>query len=108
MTHPLKQYRADHALTQGQLAEVLGVSDATITHIENGRRRVTPENAIEWEEKIGIPRARLCPKVFAKVGAGGTAKLNTADAEHAANVRAATRPAKKLDLSQAAKQKRVA
>lgn len=80
LTHPLKKYREEHGLTQGQLAEILGVSDATVTHIENGRRRVTPERAVDWEERTGIPRATLCP-VFAteirraaKLGAGKTVK----------------------------------
>ena len=48
---------------------MLGVSDATITHIENGRRRVTPERAIEWERLIGIPRGELCPEVFGDTSA---------------------------------------
>lgn len=65
MEHPIKTYRETHAMTQAQLAAVLGCSDATITHIENGRRRVTPENAIEWELKTGISRAKLCPEIFA-------------------------------------------
>jgi transcriptional regulator with XRE-family HTH domain len=57
-------YRKDHGLTQAQLGEILGVSDATITHIETGKRPVTPQNAIAWEEKIGISRAVLCPEIF--------------------------------------------
>lgn len=78
MTHPLKKYREEHGLTQAKLASLLGVSDATVTHIENGRRRVTPERAIDWEEKTGIPKSYLCP-IFAaaikpkKAGASGTA-----------------------------------
>lgn len=46
------------------LAEILGVSDATITHIENGRRRITPENAKDWEKKIQISKEILCPEIF--------------------------------------------
>lgn len=64
MSHPIKTYRERNGLTQGQLAALLGVSDATITHIENGRRRITPANAIRWESKLGIPRAFLCPEIF--------------------------------------------
>jgi hypothetical protein len=66
----------------------------------------------EWRLK-GMPRARAMylrvvrPDIYAeatkKVGAGKTAKLKTADAQHAANVRAATKPAKKLDLNQLTK-----
>lgn len=65
--HPIKAYRERHGLTQGALAEILGVSDATITHIENGRRRITPQNALAWEAKIGIPRAALCPEIFGPI-----------------------------------------
>ncbi len=78
--HPLKAYRIQHKLTQGQLALVLGVSDAMITHIENGRRPVTPKNAIEWESRIGLSRALLCPEIFGEVGAGDTAPESTQEA----------------------------
>lgn len=63
-THPIKKYRLANGLTQGQLAEILGVSDATITHIENCRRRVTPKNALEWEKLIPITKDILCPEIF--------------------------------------------
>jgi DNA-binding XRE family transcriptional regulator len=62
--HPLRSYRSEKKLTQGMLAEILGVSDATITHIENGRRRITPENAKDWEKKIPISKEILCPEIF--------------------------------------------
>jgi len=62
--HPLRAYRSENGLTQGMLAEILGVSDATITHIENGRRRITPENAKDWENKIPISKEILCPEIF--------------------------------------------
>lgn len=62
--HPLREYRSEHGLTQGQLAAILGVSDATITHIETGRRRITPENAREWEVKLSLSKAVLCPEIF--------------------------------------------
>lgn len=62
--HPLKEYRKAKEMTQGELASVLGVSDAMITHVENGRRRVTPEKAREWEKKIGVPKEALCPEIF--------------------------------------------
>jgi DNA-binding XRE family transcriptional regulator len=73
--HPLKIYRVKNKLTQGQLAQILGVSDATITHIENGRRPVTPKNALDWERKIGLTKEALCPDIFGReiVGAGDTA-----------------------------------
>lgn len=70
--HPLKSFRIERQMTQGQLAAILGVSDATITHIENGRRPVTPKNAIEWEAKIGVSRELLCPEIFGSVKVGAT------------------------------------
>lgn len=33
--------------------------------IESGERRVTPENAMEWERRIPVPKERLCPEIFA-------------------------------------------
>lgn len=62
--HPIRAYRKANDLTQGELGEILGVSDATITHIENGRRRITPENAKEWEKKIPLSKEILCPDIF--------------------------------------------
>lgn len=62
--HPLRTYRKSMGLTQGELAGVLGVSDATITHIENFRRKITPVNAREWERRIPLSKEVLCPDVF--------------------------------------------
>lgn len=67
--HPLASYLVEKEMTQEQLAVVLGVSYATVNHILNGRRRITPEKAIEWEKKIGIPRASLCPEIFGQEAA---------------------------------------
>ena len=64
-TNPLKTYRGTAGLTQVQLASILGVSYATVNHIENGRRRITPERAKEWETKIPVSKSVLCPSVFA-------------------------------------------
>lgn len=62
--HPLRTYRNSIGITQEQLADVLGVSFALVNHIENGRRRVTPENAIEWEKIIPLAKESLCPEIF--------------------------------------------
>lgn len=67
--HPLRAYRMSRGLSQEGLGVLIGVGRALITHIENGRRRITPEKAIEWEKKIGIPRATLCPEIFGKEAA---------------------------------------
>lgn len=62
--HPLKTYRKAKGMTQGDLAALLGISDAMVTHIENGRRRVTPENARDWEQIIHVSKEALCPEIF--------------------------------------------
>lgn len=63
--HPLAIYCREKSITQEQLAERLGVSYPLVNHIINGRRRIIPERAKEWEARTGIPRARLCPEIFA-------------------------------------------
>jgi len=68
--HPLRSYRKSKDLTQEQLASLLGVSYATINHIENLRRRITPERALCWEKKLGLPKEQLCPEVFAQTDSG--------------------------------------
>lgn len=69
MTHPLKAYREQHAMTQDALAEMLGIGRAMVTHIETGRRSITARNAIAWEQKTGIPRSVLCPEIFGEAAA---------------------------------------
>jgi transcriptional regulator with XRE-family HTH domain len=59
MAHPLEHYRKKRGLTQGALAAELGCSPALISHIENGRRHITREYAIDWEQKTSIPREVL-------------------------------------------------
>ena len=63
-TNPLRAYRKKASVTQTQLATLLGVSYSTVNHIENGRRRITPENARAWEKTIGVSKEDLCPSVF--------------------------------------------
>lgn len=65
MAHPLSEYRKQAGLTQGELAKRLKVSRQLIGMIEAGERDVTPQKAKQWEMLTGIPRARLCPEVFA-------------------------------------------
>ena len=65
MSNPLRQYRQQHDLTQQQVADLLGVSRGLVSLIESGARPITPENAKEWESKLKIDRASLCPKIFA-------------------------------------------
>ena len=64
MNHPLRKYREQHGLTQGQLAKKLGVSRQMVGLIESGEREITAENAVEWEGELDIPRAKLRPDIF--------------------------------------------
>jgi transcriptional regulator with XRE-family HTH domain len=73
MKSPIAAYREAHELTQIQLAEILGVSQSFIANIERGDRAVTPKRAIEWEAKLGIDRAKLCPEIFGRATAGARA-----------------------------------
>lgn len=45
MKHPLYYYRRHQKLSQAQLAIMIGVSQGYIAHIENGRRRPSPDIA---------------------------------------------------------------
>ena len=67
--NPIQGYREAKGLSQGEMAELLGCSDALISHIETGKRSITPERAIEWEPILGIPRSRLCPAIFQREAA---------------------------------------
>lgn len=64
MSHPIKQYREAHGLTQLELAELLGVSRPLIGHIENGEKVVKAEVAPVWESILGIPRHELRPDLW--------------------------------------------
>ncbi|HYQ90601.1 MAG TPA: helix-turn-helix transcriptional regulator [Candidatus Competibacteraceae bacterium] len=51
MGHPLYRFRIKHKLSQAQLAALVGVSQGYIAHIENGRRRPSPDVAKRLEAK---------------------------------------------------------
>jgi len=61
MNHIFTSYREKHGLTQGDLAQKIGVSRQMVNFIENGERNITPENADEWGRILGIPREKLHP-----------------------------------------------
>lgn len=63
-THVLREYRETNQLTQAALAAKLSVSPAMVAHIENGLRGISPERALEWEPILGIPKEKLCPRIF--------------------------------------------
>lgn len=62
--HPLRKYRRSNNLTAAQLAKTLKVCPASVTHYENGIRRIDAERAISIERLIGIDRADLRPDLF--------------------------------------------
>ena len=62
--HPLTVYRNESKVSQGELAERLGVGKWTVTSIEHGRRVPSPKLAIKIEAATGIPRAALRPDIF--------------------------------------------
>lgn len=51
MKHPLHRFRLKQKLSQAQLALLVGVSQGYIAHIENGRRRPSPDIAKRLEKE---------------------------------------------------------
>jgi transcriptional regulator with XRE-family HTH domain len=57
--HPLKKYRDDHGLTQGELGRLLGVTKGSISRWENGHRAPRRRELPVIAEKTGIAPAEL-------------------------------------------------
>ena len=74
-THPLKQFRERQSppLTQDQLADLLGVSKASVSRWEAGIRRIDEELLPRVVEKTGIAPSELRPDL-ADLMAQGTAE----------------------------------
>src|SRR5436305_14054947 len=49
----LRSIREEEALTQAELADTLGISKQHLSHIENGRKIVSPERAASWAARLG-------------------------------------------------------
>lgn len=64
----IKKYRRTHRLSQKELAELIGVTQGCINHIETGRRTASPKLAVQFENKTNgeIKRASLRPDIFGK------------------------------------------
>ena len=60
-THPLKAYRDRHDLSQGDLADMLGVSRVAVTRWESGARQPDRDLLAKIAEKTGIHPADLRP-----------------------------------------------
>lgn len=63
--HALRQYRLARNLSQGSLAEEIGVSRATVTRWENGARRVDTDILPRLVEITGLSPAQLRPDLAA-------------------------------------------
>ena len=66
--HPLRAYRDKAAITQLQLAELLGVRRETIARWETGDRKVDDNLLSGVSEKTGIPKNELRPDLAKLMG----------------------------------------
>ncbi len=53
MTHPLAAYRKEKEITRTQMAHLIGCHVSYVGHIEEGRRRPSPEMALAIEQATG-------------------------------------------------------
>lgn len=61
MGHPLKDFRKGQHLTQGQLAERLGVARTTVARWETGERNIGDDVLPRVSELTGIAKTDLRP-----------------------------------------------
>jgi predicted transcriptional regulator len=59
VTHPLRAYRIERGLSCAELAKALDIAETTLRSYENGHRAVSAESAVEFENRIGVPRWKL-------------------------------------------------
>lgn len=71
LDHPLKTYRDRHdpALSQQDLAELIGVDRMTVHRWESGKRKPDPEYLAKITEKTGISARDLRPDLVELLGA---------------------------------------
>lgn len=55
----LKEWRRKHKKTLAAVAEAAGTSDATISRVEQGKQRPTPDLAKRLSKVTGIPAAKF-------------------------------------------------
>lgn len=60
-------YRNRNGLTQAELADRLGCSQAFIAHIESGRRPVPFRKCVAWSRALGVQPAELRDDFAAEV-----------------------------------------
>lgn len=59
MSNAIKQYRRERKLSRAQFAAQAQCSVSFVGHLERGIRTISPELAMEWEKRLGIPREKL-------------------------------------------------
>jgi len=55
----LRSVREGEGKTQAEFAEALGISKQHLSHIENGRKIVSPERAARWASLLGYGEAQF-------------------------------------------------
>lgn len=60
----LAAYMTAHGLTDGDFAQLLGVSDELVRLWRHGRRGISAKRAIEISKATGIPRHELRPDLW--------------------------------------------
>ena len=55
----LRSIRGGEAMTQVQFAKTLGISKQHLSHIENGRKVVSPERAARWASVLGFAESQF-------------------------------------------------
>jgi transcriptional regulator with XRE-family HTH domain len=55
----LRSIREGEAMTQAAFAETLGISKQHLSHIENGRKVVSPERAARWASLLGYAESQF-------------------------------------------------
>ena len=55
----LRSIREGESMTQTEFAESLGISKQHLSHIENGRKVVSPERAARWALVLGYSEAQF-------------------------------------------------
>jgi transcriptional regulator with XRE-family HTH domain len=55
----LRSIREGEAMTQAEFADTLGISKQHLSHIENGRKVVSPERAARWASLLGYAEAQF-------------------------------------------------
>lgn len=62
----LREYREGRGVAPDAFAKQLGVAESTLRSMENGTRPITPQRAVEIEERTsgGLTRQKILPELF--------------------------------------------